>query len=116
MRVSREFRFEAAHRLENYGGKCEALHGHTWRIRVTVEGPVGDDGLAFDFVRLEQEVRERVLSVVDHVYLNDHIRPPSAENVALWAWDRLSHLPLVEIRVWETPECAVTYDGRKPGE
>ena len=111
MRVSREFRFEAAHRLENYGGRCEALHGHTWRLQVTVEAPVGDDGLAFDFVELEREVNEHVISRLDHAYLNDHIRPPSAEKVALWVWDRLSHLPLAEIRVWETPECVVAYDG-----
>ncbi|MFH1276918.1 MAG: 6-carboxytetrahydropterin synthase QueD [Candidatus Eisenbacteria bacterium] len=113
MRVSRDFRFEAAHRLENYGGKCEALHGHSWRLRVTVDAPVGENGLAFDFVELERIVREKVLALLDHSYLNDHLSPPSAERVALWVWDRLADLPLAEIRVWETPECVVTYDGKE---
>ena len=112
MRVSREFRFEAAHRLEDYDGKCEEMHGHSWKIRVTVSAPVGENGLAFDFVELEREVREKVVDHLDHSYLNDMVRPPSAENVAVWAWDRLSHLPLHEVKVWETPECAVVYDGR----
>jgi len=111
MRVSRSFSFEAAHRLEEYEGKCESLHGHTWRIEVTLEAPVGADGLAFDFVRLEREVRENVLSRLDHTYLNDLLPVPSAERVAIWAWDRLSHLPLAEIRIWETPDCVVSYDG-----
>jgi 6-pyruvoyltetrahydropterin/6-carboxytetrahydropterin synthase len=113
VRVSREFRFEAAHRLEDSAGKCEALHGHTWCLRVTVEAPVGPDGIAFDFFRIEEEVRRHVLSRIDHTYLNDVCRPPSAENVARWAWDALAHLPLAEIRVGETPECFVAYDGRE---
>lgn len=112
MRVSRDFVFDAAHRLENYGGKCEELHGHTWKLRVTVEAPVGEDGLAFDFAEIEKETGRLVLSDLDHSYLNDRIRPPSAENVAVWIWERLSRLPLVEIRVWETRDCSVTYDGK----
>ena len=112
MRVSRDFRFEAAHRLEDYEGKCEALHGHSWKIRVTVEAPVGDDGLAFDFLRLENETREKVIQVLDHSYLNDIMKPPSAERVAAWVWARLSHLPLAEVRIWETEDCSVAYDGR----
>ena len=111
MRVSRDFRFEAAHRLENYGGRCEELHGHSWKIRVTVEAPVGDDGIAFDFVELDTAVRRDVLSRLDHAYLNDVVRPASAEGVALWIWEKLSPLPLAEIGVWETPDCMVTYDG-----
>jgi len=113
MLVSREFRFEAAHRLEEYDGKCEEIHGHSWKVRVTVSAAVGENGLAFDFTALEREVEEKVLSELDHSYLNDKIRPPSAENVALWTWNRLSHLPLCEVKVWETPECAVVYDGRE---
>ncbi len=113
MLVSRDFCFEAAHRLENYDGKCETMHGHSWKLRVTVRGAVGADGLAFDFNKLEREVKEHVLSVLDHTYLNDHLSLPSAEGVAMWVWERLSHLPLAEIRVWETPDCVVTYDGRE---
>jgi len=113
VRVSREFRFEAAHRLRDHGGGCEALHGHTWTLRVTVQAPVREDGLAFDFLLLEEEVRARVLARMDHSYLNDLLPSPSAENVARWAWKALAHLPLAEIRVWETPDSFVAYDGRE---
>ncbi|MFH1680123.1 MAG: 6-carboxytetrahydropterin synthase [Candidatus Eisenbacteria bacterium] len=113
MRVSREFRFDAAHRLGRHGGPCEALHGHTWRLRVTVEAPVAEDGIAYDFLRLEEEVRRHVLARLDHSYLNDILASPSAENVAVWVWEALAHLPLAEIRVWETEDCVVTYDGEE---
>ena len=112
MRVSREFRFEAAHRLEDHGGKCEALHGHTWRVRVTVDAPVGAGGIAFDFGDLDGEVRRHVLAHLDHTYLNERLPIPSAENLARWTWEKLAHLPLAEIRVWETPGSFVSYDGK----
>ena len=114
--VSRDFLFEAAHRLEEYRGKCEALHGHTWKIRVTVGAAVKGDGLAFDFAELSREVKEHVLSRLDHSYLNELIPIPSAERIAIWIWQSLCHLPLVEIKVWETPDCGVTYDGRDERE
>lgn len=111
MLVSRDFKFEAAHRLEDYDGQCEALHGHTWKLRVTLSAPVGEDGLAYDFLKMEKIVNHKVISVLDHSYLNDTIRPPSAERVAQWTWKQLPDLPLHEVRVWETKECSVTYDG-----
>ncbi len=117
MRVTREFRFEAAHNLVEYRGKCERLHGHSYVLHVTVDAPVGRDGLAFDFVRLREVVEERVIAVLDHTYLNDLIPQPSAENIALWVWDRLEDLPRCEVRVYETPTSWVTYAGpeREPG-
>lgn len=111
MLVSREFEFEAAHRLEDYQGECETLHGHTWKVRVTLSAPVGDDGLAYDFLRLERIVREKVIARLDHSYLNDIVRPPSAERVAVWTWEQLTDLPLREVRIWETKDCSVAYDG-----
>jgi 6-pyruvoyltetrahydropterin/6-carboxytetrahydropterin synthase len=113
VRVSRDFVFEAAHRLENYGGECEALHGHTWKFRVTVEAPVNEEGLAFDFVELKRIVGEKILSRLDHAYLNDILPVPTAEHVAVWIWERLSHLPIAEIRVWETSDCMVAYVGEE---
>ena len=66
MLVSREFTFAGAHRLPGYDGKCERLHGHTWRLRVTVSAAIGANGIAFDFKELGHAVEERVLSVLDH--------------------------------------------------
>ncbi len=111
MIVSRDFEFEAAHRLEEYGGDCEALHGHSWKLRVSLSAPVGSDGLAYDFVKLEDAVRAKVINVLDHTYLNDTVNPPSAERIAIWVWNQLPDLPLSEVRIWETKDCSVIYNG-----
>ena len=114
MLVTKEFVFDAAHNLVNYHGTCERLHGHTWRLQVTVRAPVGEDGLAFDFVELKKRVNEKIISRLDHVYLNDILPQSSAENLAIWIWQELKELPLYEIKVWETPTSLVTYCG--PGK
>ncbi|MBC7189751.1 6-carboxytetrahydropterin synthase QueD [Candidatus Aerophobetes bacterium] len=113
MLVAREFEFDAAHKLVNYKGKCENIHGHRWKIQVVIEAPVGEDGIAFDFVKLKQIVEERVISRLDHTYLNDIFSQPSTENIALWIWDKLKDLPLYEVKVWESPTSWVIYKGRE---
>lgn len=110
--VTREFSFDAAHNLPRYVGKCERLHGHNYRLRVTVKAPLDAwSGLCFDFHDIKKTVNERVVKVLDHRYLNEFMPNPSAEHLAVWAWDRLTDLPLHEIQVWETPTSFVTYNG-----
>jgi 6-pyruvoyltetrahydropterin/6-carboxytetrahydropterin synthase len=112
MLVTKEFCFNGAHNLLGYKGKCEKLHGHTWTVQVTVDAPVAEDGLAFDFVRLKEIVEEKAVSLLDHSYLNEIIDNPSAENIAIWIWQRLQlELPLHEIKVFETATSFVTYRG-----
>ncbi len=114
MIVATEYEFDAAHNLPNYAGKCERLHGHTYRLKVLCEAPVNPStGLAIDFAELKKVVRSRVIDVLDHTYLNETIPIPSAENIAIWIWDRIapSGLPLKEIVVHETPGCYVIYRG-----
>ncbi len=107
--VTKEFTFDAAHQLPNYDGKCERLHGHTWRLQVTVRAEVDPaDGIAFDFVELKRVVGDRVVSELDHAYLNDLLPHPSAENLCLWVWNRCRDLPLHEVRCWETPTSFAT--------
>jgi len=115
MLVTKEFEFDAAHNLVNYEGRCENLHGHRWKVQVTVKAPVGDDGIAFDFVKLKEIVEEKVIKKLDHVYLNELLSQPSTENIALWIWQRLKDLPLYEVKVWESPTNFVTYKGEKEG-
>lgn len=118
MIVAAEFEFDAAHNLPNYAGKCERLHGHTYRLKVLCEAPVDPaTGLAIDFAALKRAVRTRVIDVLDHTYLNETIPIPSAEHIAIWIWDRLvpSGLPLKELWVHETPGCWVVYRGEGPG-
>ncbi len=112
MLVTKEFSFNSAHNLKGYGGKCEKLHGHTWTVHVTVEAPIGENGLAFDFIRLKEIVNEKAISSLDHTYLNDVIENPSAENIAVWIWNRLEkEIPIHEVRIFETPTSFVTYRG-----
>jgi len=108
MKVTKEFVFDAAHYLPSYEGKCERLHGHTWKLHVTVQGAVGADGLAFDFVKLKNLAMERVIAKLDHQVVNDVVANPSAENIALWIWHQLRDLPLFEVTVWETPTSFAT--------
>ncbi|MBI3818638.1 MAG: 6-carboxytetrahydropterin synthase QueD [Planctomycetes bacterium] len=109
MKVTKEFVFDAAHYLPNYEGKCERLHGHTWKLHVTVNAPVETgSGLAFDFVQLKNLAMERVVNRLDHQVVNDVVSNPSAEMIALWVWHQLRDLPLFEIKVWETPTSFAT--------
>jgi 6-pyruvoyltetrahydropterin/6-carboxytetrahydropterin synthase len=112
--VSVDFEFDAAHNLPNYAGKCERLHGHTYRLRVTCEAPIEPStGLAIDFAEVKRLVKTKVIDLLDHTYLNETIPIPSAENIAVWIWDRLrpEAVPLKELTVYETPGCFVTYRG-----
>lgn len=92
MQVTKEFTFDSAHFLPRYYGKCEKMHGHTYRLLVTVEGEVGENGLVIDFVILKKIVKERVLNKLDHQVLNDVLDVPSAENTAIWIWNQLFDL------------------------
>ncbi len=113
--VSKDFTFDAAHNLPRYIGKCERLHGHTFRLRVTVKAPLDTwSGMAFDFMALKRTVSERVVAILDHAYINEIVPNPSAEFIAIWVWRRLSDLPLHEVKVWETPTSFVTYQGPPP--
>ena len=111
MLVTKVFHFDAAHNLRNYPGKCENLHGHRWRMAVTLKADVGKNGVAFDFLRLADIVNRKVISRLDHTYINKIIKQPSAENIAIWAWKQLRRIPLFEITVWESETSFVVYNG-----
>ena len=114
--VSRDFRFEAAHFLPKYFGKCENLHGHSYRLRVTLRiAQLDENGISFDFVRLGDIVKKEIVSVLDHRLVNDFIPLASAEHMAMWTWGRLEkHFDgaLFEINVWETEKSFVTFRGK----
>jgi 6-pyruvoyltetrahydropterin/6-carboxytetrahydropterin synthase len=113
--------FAAAHNLRNYKGKCENLHGHNYKVRVTLAGPELDAaGLLYDFVHLKQVI-QNVIRGLDHRYLNE-LKPfdalnPSAENIARYIYDEASKelrgtpngTGISSITVWETENSAATY-------
>ncbi len=102
--VTKEFSFDAAHKLINYRGKCESLHGHTWQAQITVTGPLDKDGMVFDFTEMKSLIHQHIKNRVDHSYLNDIIEQPTAENIGLWIFEQISpHLPgITKIRVYES--------------
>ncbi len=114
MRVRREFDFEAAHRLPDHPGACRELHGHSYRLVVTVERPVDPaSGMAMDFTDLKKVVRREVVDVLDHRCVNDFVENPTAEHMVTWIWRRLvgSLEGLCELELHETRSCSVVYRG-----
>ena len=117
MILIKEFEFDAAHNLVNYHGKCERLHGHTYKLVVKLKGTRDHEDMIYDFVDLKNLVKEHVLEDFDHRYINDFIPQPTAENIAVYIWDKLEPLVrtenarLYEIEVWETKTSGIIYNG-----
>ncbi|MEE9217811.1 MAG: 6-carboxytetrahydropterin synthase QueD [Acidobacteriota bacterium] len=114
MRITRRFAFEAAHRLPFYKGPCSNPHGHSYKLRVSLDAPIErGTGMSVDFAELDQVVRENVVAQLDHKDLNDLLENPTAEHIILWVWKRLEgKLPgLCELCLAETEDCWVTYGG-----
>ncbi len=99
--------FDAAHKLENYQGKCANLHGHRWTAEFHIRADKLDNGIAYDF-NVVKAALDKLLP--DHQYLNDIIKQPTAENIAEELFKSAAKLyPLEKVVVWETPECAAVY-------
>ncbi len=113
--------FSAAHRLRGYQGPCERLHGHNYRVQVTVGGSQLDEqGMLIDFAELKA-ICDQVIDGLDHQYLND-LEPfrdsnPSSENLARYIYEqvaaRLGGRPVAVkwVKVWESATSVVTYRG-----
>jgi 6-pyruvoyltetrahydropterin/6-carboxytetrahydropterin synthase len=112
--------FPAGHSLRNYHGKCENVHGHNYRVCVTVQGPdVDENGLLVDFAVVKKLVRA-VKDRLDHQFLND-LEPfdkinPSAENIARYFYDEIAGglnsangAKVCEVKLWETDVTYATY-------
>jgi 6-pyruvoyltetrahydropterin/6-carboxytetrahydropterin synthase len=117
--VFKEIQFAASHFLREYHGKCEALHGHNYRVRVYVGATELDhEGMVVDFVRLRQVLREVVDERLDHTHLNE-VPPfdalnPTAEHIAQWIGEQVAarvddaRVRVTECHVWETEtNCAI---------
>ncbi|QQE80357.1 6-carboxytetrahydropterin synthase QueD [Alicyclobacillus sp. SO9] len=89
--VTKEFTFDAAHHLYMYEGKCKSLHGHTYRLVITVSGYLDERGLCIDFGDLKEIYKLRVERPLDHHYLNEVLPPmnTTAENIVSWIWREL---------------------------
>jgi 6-pyruvoyltetrahydropterin/6-carboxytetrahydropterin synthase len=111
--------FAAAHQLRNIGGKCEGLHGHNWKVEVTLRGEkLRDEGLLIDF----QEVKEatnRILRELDHSFLNElpsfRNQNPSSENIAAYLFQELGNtlnddrIEVIKVTAWESDSTCASY-------
>nr|WP_320145742.1 6-carboxytetrahydropterin synthase QueD [uncultured Anaeromusa sp.] len=113
--------FEAAHCIREYPGKCRRLHGHNWRVEVSVCGETLNElGMLVDFHDLK-DAAKGVLDELDHHYLNELEAfcqlNPTAENLARYIYEQLEQLPLLrqgdvfltQVKIWESLHSAVAY-------
>lgn len=108
--VTKIFTFDSAHKLENYEGNCKFLHGHTYKLEVTLRGKTDNRGMVMDFNDLRELVEEKVIKLMDHKYLNDVFTfNPTCENMLVWIFQQLepvlkgNEFYLQKVVLWETP-------------
>ncbi len=118
VRLTKDFHFESAQRLPKLpeGHPCRELHGHSFKVEVSIEGEVDPGtGWIYDHARIS-EAMGPIIEELDHSYLNDvpGLENPTIENMAAWLWKRLAPiLPgLAEIVLHETPKARVSYQGQ----
>jgi 6-pyruvoyltetrahydropterin/6-carboxytetrahydropterin synthase len=112
-------RFEAAHHLTSYHGAAEPVHGHSWQVEAVLAAAELDaEGMACDFVTVRTALAALAGSL-DHRDLNgvppfDRLSP-TTERLARWFFDSLAEplaaapARLLEVSVWEGPDCSATY-------
>ena len=98
VQVTKIFKFEACHYLPHYVGKCHNLHGHSYKLEVTVTGPLITEGektgMIIDFGDLKSIVKKLVVDKYDHSNLNEFFKDPTAENmVSVIAETLMRNLP-----------------------
>ena len=102
-------RFQAAHYLKNYKGKCEKVHGHTFQVEVQVETTsLNHTGISLDFEKIKKKL-SKILP--DHTLLNEvYDFNPSAENLSCHFFHELKkYFPVKAVTVWESEDASATY-------
>jgi 6-pyruvoyltetrahydropterin/6-carboxytetrahydropterin synthase len=119
--ITSEVSFSAAHRLKNYRGPCENLHGHNWLVRASVRtNELDASGIGIDFKILKKHLKE-ITNEFDHCDLNAILDKkdlnPSSENIARYIYYKLRDAlngwngTVSKIEVFETPgNCAAYYE------
>jgi len=116
-----ETEFAAAHHIKEAGGKCENLHGHTWKVQVTLQGKKLDErGILIDFREVKKIVKKSI-DELDHQYLNEVLKniEPTTENIAKYLFKKLKRklnserVKLSKIKVGESDKTWVSYSEEK---
>ena len=117
--------FAAAHQLRNFGGKCEDLHGHNWKVEAYVSGQkLENNGLLIDFKIIKDKTNE-ILERLDHKFINEieyfKETNPSSENIARYIFDSLAPdindgiISANRVTAWESETACATYTGPDSG-
>jgi 6-pyruvoyltetrahydropterin/6-carboxytetrahydropterin synthase len=116
MQISCEFHYDSAHFLPMVpeGHQCGRMHGHTYHLTVTLQGPVQADGFVIDFADVKTAVSP-VIKQLDHYLLNDVIPNPTVENQLVWLWERINLPQLHELSLREGEANEATYQGGVSG-
>ncbi|MFU2123835.1 6-carboxytetrahydropterin synthase QueD [Gallibacterium anatis] len=138
LKVAKEFSFDMAHLLDGHDGKCQNLHGHTYKLQVIVSGETENNGakkgMVIDFADLKRAVNELIISPIDHAFIYDQSSEretkiaqllqqlnsktfalpmrSTAENLAQFIFQRLQEnvgFHLHSVRLWETPTSFAEY-------
>ena len=122
--VTKEFTFDSCHQLKEYNGACARLHGHTYKLQVTVEGKLDNIGMVLDFKELKTYVQEMIIKPLDHYNLNDKLWfNTTAENMVVYFYELLEkyfitlsekeerYIAIKEVKLWETPTSFASYKG-----
>ena len=97
VRITKEFKFEMAHALYGYDGLCANIHGHSYRLWVTVRGDVKKenkhikDGMVIDFTDLKSIIKPTIIKKYDHSLVLNANSPHA--NLDLSAFDKVYYLP-----------------------
>ena len=117
MELKKTFQFEAAHLLPRLpkSHKCRRLHGHSFKVEITVEGELDDKlGWVMDYADMSKAFKP-IWERLDHRYINEvpGLENPTSENIAIWIWAKLKpRLPLLtEVVVAETCTARCVYRG-----
>lgn len=120
--ITKELSFNAAHRLPWHQGECNHLHGHTYKLQVSVTGRLNENGVLIDFEDLKNIIQKTIIELFDHKYINDIISNPTAENMAVYIFNLLQqafdandaniNIKLFSVKLWETPTsfAEITHD------
>lgn len=132
VRVTKRSTFEACHSLPRYDGKCSRLHGHSYKLEVTVSGVIdyehmrdceksdrSVEAMVLDFSYLKSVIDKYVIDKLDHSNLNDWFDYPTAEIMTVWIYKTLSPFfnrattVIESVKLWETEDSYSEYRGEK---
>lgn len=139
MNITKVFTFDSSHMLDGHDGKCQNLHGHTYRLEITVSDGLiesgAKSGMVMDFTDLKAIVKREIIEPFDHAFIYDGSneresqiaallegwnmktlrldRRTTAENMTLEMFGRLkkSGLKVRRVKLWETPTSCAEYEG-----